>query len=216
MASEPNFLTLERPAATMRSRTGLEHVLGKASKAQSRTRPGPTPHLERSISSISSMSESFMLDHRGSYRSSAPDNDVPNLLATAEDDALTPISNWAHLKYIKTQRNTLRAELKTQYLAGLDTKRSVTSLRRLALRMAINIAVKERQIATSAQNLSKSREGSYLEGKDAERRLEGLKRALRVEEGRNEAILEALERASKLTLQCKLLANVLLRLLLTM
>jgi hypothetical protein len=69
--------------------------------------------------------------------------------------------------------------------------------------MAVNISVKEKQIATTARSLAKSRTSSYLEGKDAQKRVEELKRALRVEEGRNKEILEALERASMLTLQCK-------------
>jgi hypothetical protein len=69
--------------------------------------------------------------------------------------------------------------------------------------MAVNISVKEKQIATTARNLAKSRVGNYLQGKDAQKRIEDLNRALCVEEGRNKDILEALERASMLTLQCK-------------
>jgi hypothetical protein len=54
--------------------------------------------------------------------------------------------------------------------------------------------------------LVRSRKGHYLDGKDAEKRVEELKRSLRIEEGRNKEILEALEKASLLTLQCKYLA----------
>lgn len=158
--------------------------------------------MGRSISSA--MTDSFMLDHRGSYRSSPNDRNTMNashLQKTEDDDGLTPISNWAHLNFLKNQRNTLRNELKVQALAGAEAKRSVSSLRRLAFRMAVNISVKEKQIATSAKNLSQSRKGNYLQGKDAEKRIESLKRALRIEEKRNVEVLEALERASMLTLQ---------------
>jgi hypothetical protein len=73
--------------------------------------------------------------------------------------------------------------------------------------MAVNISVKEKQIATTARNLAKSRTSNYLESKDTQKRVDELKRALRVEEGRNKEILEALERASMLTLQCKYAAS---------
>lgn len=207
MASELDSPDRHRPPASARSRSGLENLLsssiGKGKGPKARSRPGPTPHMERSISSA--MTDSFMLDHRGSYRSAVADpngTSDPDLAPTEESDALTPISNWAHLNYIKSQRNTLRTEIKAQHLAGAEAKRSVSSLRRLAFRMAINISVKEKQIATSARNLAQSRKGTYVEGRDAEKRIESLKRALRVEEGRNQEILEALEKASKLTLQC--------------
>jgi hypothetical protein len=157
--------------------------------------------MERSISALA---DSFV-DYWGVASRNPPDLDgiVSPDPAALKDDALTPISNWAHLNYMKTQRNTLRAQLKAHQVAGADAKRSVASLRRLALRMAVNISVKERQIATTARNLATSRKSSYLEGKDAEKRVEELRRALRVEEGRNKEILEALERASMLTLQCE-------------
>jgi len=69
--------------------------------------------------------------------------------------------------------------------------------------MAVNISVKEKQITNTARNLAKSRTNHYLEGKDAQKRVEELKRALKIEEGRNKEILEALERASMLTLECE-------------
>lgn len=147
-----------------------------------------------------------MLDHRGSTSPNTArhehDGDHAETPHPADEGAPAVIANWAHLSYLKSQRNTLRAELKAHQIAGAEAKRSVTSLRRLAFRMAVNISVKEKQIATTARNLAKSRTNSYLESKDAHKRVEQLQRALRVEEGRNKEILEALERASMLTLQC--------------
>lgn len=154
-----------------------------------------------------------MLDHWGSQSQShtvdgtaSPDNHASS---SKDEDKLTPISNWAHLSYIKSQRNNLRAELKAHQIAGAEAKQSVASLRRMAFRMAVNISVKEKQIATSARNLVRSRKNHYLDGKDAEKRIEELRRSLRIEEGRNKEILEALERASMLTLQCEYLTHVL-------
>ncbi|CAO2658035.1 Nn.00g072950.m01.CDS01 [Neocucurbitaria sp. VM-36] len=206
MAPDSNAPSPHRPTANVRSHTGLENLLPasitKRSRSSSRSRPSATPQLERSISS---MTDSFMLEHWGPSNHSPPTEvdsaNTPKAQGSKDEDALTPISNWAHLSYMKTQRNALRGELKAHQIAGAEAKRSVASLRRLAFRMAINISVKEKQIATSAKNLARNRKTNYLEGKDAQRRIEDLKRALRVEEGRNQEILEALERASMLTLE---------------
>lgn len=154
---------------------------------------------------MSSMDSSFMLDHLGLQSQTIEDASSPEDHASSSknEDKLTPISNWAHLSYIKSQRNNLRAELKAHQVAGAEAKQSVASLRRMAFRMAVNISVKEKQIANSARNLVRSRKSHYLDGKDAEKRVEELRRSLRIEEGRNKEILEALERASMLTLQCE-------------
>jgi hypothetical protein len=119
------------------------------------------------------------------------------------DDGLAPISNWAHLSFIKNQRNHLRAQLKAHQIAGAEAKQSISSLRRLAFRMAVNISVKERQIATTARSLTSSRKKNYLSTRDAEKRIEQLSKSLEEEEYRNKDILECLEKASRLTLQCK-------------
>jgi hypothetical protein len=159
--------------------------------------------------STSSMESSFMLDHWGSQSHTLDGTSTPDGHASGakDEDKLTPITNWAHLSYIKNQRNNLRTELKAHQIAGAEAKQSVASLRRMAFRMAVNISVKEKQVATSARNLVRSRKSHYLDGKDAEKRVEELKRSLRIEEGRNKEILEALEKASMLTLQCQYLVT---------
>jgi hypothetical protein len=207
MASKSNTPEEDRP--TMLAGLGLENILpvsmNKRNRSKSRQRPTGTSPMERSISSMES---SFMLDHWGSQSQTLNETSTPDGHASSskDDGKLTPISNWAHLSYIKNQRNNLRVELKAHQIAGAEAKQSVASLRRMAFRMAVNISVKEKQIATSARNLVRSRKGHYLDGKDAEKRVEELKRSLRIEEGRNKEILEALEKASLLTLQCKYLA----------
>ena len=150
-----------------------------------------------------------MLDHWGPQSQAVDGASSPNIhpSSSKDEDKLTPITNWAHLSYIKSQRNNLRAELKAHQIAGAEAKQSVASLRRMAFRMAVNISVKEKQIATSARNLVRSRKSHYLDGKDAEKRIEELRRSLRIEEGRNKEILEALERASMLTLQCRCIVD---------
>lgn len=207
MASGSNAPEEDRPT-TILAGLGIDNILPvsmkKRDRSKSRPRPSVTPQLERSTSS---MENSFMLDHWGSQSQAVDGSNTPGNHPSSSkgDDKLTPITNWAHLSYIKSQRNNLRAELKAHQIAGAEAKQSVTSLRRMAFRMAVNISVKEKQIATSARNLVRSRKSHYLDGRDAEKRVEELKRSLRIEEGRNKEILEALERASMLTLQCKYL-----------
>lgn len=87
-------------------------------------------------------------------------------------------------------------------MAGAEAKHSISSLRRLALRMAVNISVKEKQIASTARNLANSRKQNYLSTRDTERRIEQLTRSLQEEESRNRHVLESLERATMLALQC--------------
>lgn len=205
MAPSPNVPEEDR-SSTILAGLGLENILpvnmNGRDRSKSRTRPSATPHMERSTSSMES---SFMLDHWGSQSQTIDGSSTPNDYASSskDGDQLTPITNWAHLSYVKNQRNNLRAELKAHQIAGAEAKQSVASLRRMAFRMAVNISVKEKQIATSARNLVRSRKSHYLDGRDAEKRIEELRRSLRIEEGRNKEILEALERASMLTLQCR-------------
>lgn len=152
------------------------------------------------------MTDSFILEHLKSPPPQSPPLESPDTQpgsSRQKDDALTPISNWAHLSFIKNQRTHLRAELKAHQVAGAEAKQSISSLRRLAFRMAVNISVKEKKIATTARNLASSRKKSYLSARDAEQRIEQLTKILREEEYRNKDILECLEKASMLTLQCK-------------
>lgn len=206
MVSESNTSEDDRPVTKLAG-LGLENILpvsmDKRSRSKSRSRPSAASHMERSISSLES---SFIFDHCNSQSQTLDSaSGSPNHVSFSpkDEDKLTPITNWAYLSYIKNQRNNLRAELKAHQIAGAEAKQSVASLRRMAFRMAVNISVKEKQIATSARNLVRSRKDHYLTGRDAEKRIEELKRSLRIEEGRNREILETLERASMLTLQCE-------------
>ena len=144
------------------------------------------------------------LKHQGdSHTPVTPGQDSYPAYPRTKDENFAPISNWAQLSFIKHQRNHLRAEVKAHQLANGEAKQNLSSLRRLAFRMAVNISVKEKQIAKTARSLASSRKNSYLSGRDAEKRIEQLTKSLRDEEYRNRDILECLEKASMLTLQCK-------------
>jgi hypothetical protein len=198
MASGSHISESDRHAS--HHNTGLENFLPTGGSKMDR--PLSTPLMERSTS----MTESFILEHikhQGPGTPGVEGTDSYPGTPRMKEDGLTPISNWAHLSFIKNQRNHLRAELKAHQIAGAEAKQSITSLRRLAFRMAVNISVKERQIATTARNLTSSRKKHYLSTRDAEKRIEQLSKSLEEEEYRNKDILECLEKASRLTLQCK-------------
>lgn len=185
-------------AYTLREFTAsMENILPPSISKMERPLP-VTPRIERS-----SMTDSFMPEY--SYpipQSPAPEGNDAGSSTPANDDLLSPLSNLAHLSLVKNQRNSLRSELKVQRVAGAQAKASVTSLRRLALRLAVNISVKEKQIATTARSLANSRKSDYIATRNAEKRIDMLMQSLKEEEHKNRDILESLERASMLTLEC--------------
>lgn len=190
------------PPEPARSRADRENSIHAALLKRDRSvSANPTPRVERTFS----MTESFILEHLKHASPQSPSSEFDDSHPSTpqkKEEAFAPISNWAHLSYLKNQRNQLRAQLKVHQVAGSEAKQSISSLRRLALRMAVNISVKEKQIASTARNLANSRKKSYLSTRDAEKRIEQLTKSLKEEEFRNQDILECLEKASMLTLQC--------------
>lgn len=150
-----------------------------------------------------------MLEHNHASAQGSQTTDLDDThmdTPSTHDEPFTPLSNWAHLSLIKNQRNDLRSELRVQQVAGAEARASIAALRRLAFRLAVNISVKEKQIARAAKSLSSSRNHDYVASRNAEKRIETLTKTLKEEERRNREILDTLERASKLTLQCETLS----------
>jgi hypothetical protein len=185
-----------------RSRSSRENTIPSALLRRDRS-ASAKPNIERTMS----MTDSFILEHLKHAGLHSPpselDDDSQSATPQKDKDSFAPISNWAHLSYLKNQRNQLRAQVKVHQVAGAEAKHSISSLRRLAFRMAVNISVKERQIASTARNLASSRKKNYLSVRDTEKRIAELTKSLQDEEFRNKDILECLEKASMLTLQCK-------------
>jgi uncharacterized protein with von Willebrand factor type A (vWA) domain len=151
------------------------------------------------------MSESFMLGDSypqpTSPRTPENEGEVPSVPAKVE--GFHPLSSLANLSLVKHQRNLLRSELQTERIASAEAKASVAALRRLAFRLAVNISVKENKIAIAAKKLASTRKNDYIAFREAEKKIESLKESLEEEERRSKEILETLERASKLAIQCK-------------
>ncbi|KAF1971546.1 hypothetical protein BU23DRAFT_175627 [Bimuria novae-zelandiae CBS 107.79] len=189
----------ERPPGNLRGRPNQENTI-PSNLLKRDLSASSTPRIERTIS----MTESFILEHLKHINPQSPPSELDDSHLSSpqkKEEGFAPISNWAHLSYLKNQRNQLRTQLKVHQAAGAEAKQSISSLRRLAFRMAVNISVKEKQIASTARNLANSRKKNYLSTRDAEMRIEQLTKSLKEEEFRNQDILGCLEKASMLTLQ---------------
>jgi len=176
----------------------MEHLLSPSLSKMERSLP-PTPKMERT------MSESLILENSYPRPQSprTPEPDGESCSPPPRVEGFHPLSGLAHLSLVKYQRNLLRSELKTERIASSEAKASVAALRRLAFRLAINISVKENKIAHAAWTLANSRKSNYIESRNAEKKIEMLKDSLQEEERRSKEILETLERASMLAIQCE-------------
>lgn len=180
----------------------MDHILPPSIAKLDRPLPD-TPKMDRS------MTESFMLEHSHHQNMDRSISDLESSTASLlpyRDDMIVPLSNQAHLALVTNQRNTLRSELRSQRAANSEVHASVSSLRRLALRLAVNISVKEKRIANSTRNLALSRNNEYLAGRSAEKRIEILTKCWKEEERRSREILDSLEQMNMLTLQCMVFA----------
>jgi predicted nucleic acid-binding Zn-ribbon protein len=74
----------------------------------------------------------------------------------------SPLSSLGHIGLVRNQRNALHAELRSHEDAAIEAKRSISSLRKLALRLAVRISVREAHIASHARSLARSRMSQYL------------------------------------------------------
>ncbi|KAF2751517.1 hypothetical protein M011DRAFT_117415 [Sporormia fimetaria CBS 119925] len=174
----------------------MDYILPN-SKSKSGRRLPATPKMERS------MTDSFMSD--SGYippRSPQPLDLVEEEPSDSGQTLLPPLSSLAHLSLVKNQRNSLLVKLDAQRIASAEAKASASALRRLALRLAVNISVKEKQIAETAKKLANSRTSDYKASRKAEKRIQNLTESLREEERKSRDILDTLEKVSAFTLQC--------------
>lgn len=191
--------------------SGLDHILPHSITRLDRPLQH-VPKMERSMSMVDSVMMESLVSENGSSRPQSPlsngTEDSRMSSPVPRDETPTGVSGLAHLSLIKNQRNALRSELRAQKVASAEAKASVTALRRLAFRLAVNIAVKERQISHAVQQLATHRKADYVESRNAEKQIADLKRSLREEERRNKETLELLEKASRQTMQCMLLLGI--------
>ncbi|KAF2090029.1 hypothetical protein K490DRAFT_62903 [Saccharata proteae CBS 121410] len=117
------------------------------------------------------------------------------------------VSTLGQVGLIKSQRDGLGFELKAQQAANAEAKQSVSSLRKLAFRLAVRISVKEAKVAQSARSLAQSRASSYLNIREHSSRITELQATLVRHQDRNREVTERLEHAALLAKQCKKLVE---------
>ncbi|QDS72531.1 hypothetical protein FKW77_000285 [Venturia effusa] len=87
-------------------------------------------------------------------------SDLPREIPLSRPES--PLSSLGHLGLIRSQRNALQSELRQQQESAAEAKKAISSLRRLALRLAVRISVKEANIASHSKALAKARMNQYL------------------------------------------------------
>jgi cell division protein FtsB len=110
------------------------------------------------------------------------------------------ISNIGSLGLVRGQRNVLQSQLKVQQTATIEAKRSVSSLRKLALRLAVHISVKEARLASHARALAQSRLSQYVVQRNQQDQIDKLAAALQETEQQAQQLLEGLTKVAPLPL----------------
>ncbi|KAL1626400.1 hypothetical protein SLS56_006898 [Neofusicoccum ribis] len=111
------------------------------------------------------------------------------------------VSEISHLALVKGQRDTVRTQLRATQQATAEAQQSVSSLRKLAFRLAVRISVKEAKVAQAARSLANSRRHDYVHSRKHEGRIAQLQATLTRHEQRNRELLHNLEQAAQLTIQ---------------
>jgi len=146
--------------------------------------------MDRSTSFSSSgdlsRSASFIRPH--SSASDAPEISSA-LLAHLESNT----SALGHVGLLKHQREALRHQLQQQYLVNKKQAQSSSTLRKLALRLSVQISLREARLKNLAEALSRSRLTQYLSERDYDANVKQLLEVLKTYERHGEDIIRALD-----------------------
>jgi hypothetical protein len=134
--------------------------------------------MDHSISSLSSGRDS---------RDSSPSSERRRIL-----NIESQTSALGHVGLLKWQRNDLRKDLLQQRGLTAVEKQNVGKARKLALRLAAQIAVKEAQLKSHAQALSKARGGQYLVARRSDAAIKELESRLQDDITRADVLLRTL------------------------
>jgi hypothetical protein len=134
--------------------------------------------MDHSISSLSSGRDS---------RDSSPSSERRRIL-----NIESQTSALGHVGLLKWQRNDLRKDLLQQRGLTAVEKQNVGKARKLALRLAAQIAVKEAQLKSHAQALSKARGGQYFVARRSDAAIKELESRLQDDITRADVLLRTL------------------------
>lgn len=79
---------------------------------------------------------------------------------------LATLSPLAHLGLVQSQRNALRSELKSQTTANELQRQSLSSLRKLSLRLAVRASVKDAHIERDLETIDRLRKSEYVKSRE--------------------------------------------------
>lgn len=102
-------------------------------------------------------------------------------------------SALGHVGLLKHQREALRNQLQQQYLVNGKQQQAASSLRKLALRLSVQISVREARLKSHTEALSRSRLAQYLNERYHDSTLQQLLAVLKSYEDQGEDLLQALD-----------------------
>jgi hypothetical protein len=95
-------------------------------------------------------------------RDSSPSSSTSGKKTSVSSELESNLSALGHVGIVKYQRDALRTQLNGQRLQTEREKQTAASLRRLTLRLAAQVSVKEARINSNAQALARSRLTQYV------------------------------------------------------
>ena len=114
----------------------------------------------------------------------------------AFSDLESNTSALGHVGLLKHQREALRSQLQQQYLITGKQKQATSSLRKLALRLSVQVSVREARLKSHAEALSKSRLARYLDERHHDNALKQLFAILKEYEDQGDHLLHTLDNES--------------------
>lgn len=138
----------------------------------------PLPITDHENASVITMDRSISSLFAGSStRAHSPDK--VEKAKNASGDLESNLSALGHVGLVKHQRNLLRQELEQQRLQTDEQRNAAASLRRLTLRLAVQLSVKEARIASHNQALSRSRSTLYKTSREKDSTIDELQFGLK-------------------------------------
>jgi hypothetical protein len=146
--------------------------------------------MDRSIS----FSSSGGLSRSGSFiRPHTPTSERPGTSSSVLSQLESNTSALGRVGLLKYQREALRHQLQQQYLINKKQGQSASALRKLALRLSVQISVREAQLNNHAEALSRSRLTQYLSERENDANVKQLLRVVKIYERQGEDIIRALD-----------------------
>src|SRR5579871_2959295 len=152
-------------------------------------------------------SPSGSLSRSGSLRADSPASSRPGT-----SDRPKPFSNLesntsalGHVGLLKHQREALRNQLQQQYLINGKQKKTTSSLRKLALRLLVQVSLREERLKSHAETLSRTRLAQYLNERQHDSTLKRFLTVLKGYEDQGEDLLRILDNGALAASKSKLL-----------